>query len=157
LAPATSTAPCAAVTQRTRSAIRTPGSDLPVTFDPRQAVAVVVPPALRAPTRFVLSALIDHVRVPDPIMAMTWEGECVGTRSCTGPTRDPPPWTVDLADGKIRETRLDDHPQEFPRINSESPLLRVPAARQATYELPKEKCRSAAAELSVTVSGRVND
>jgi carotenoid cleavage dioxygenase len=26
-------------------------------------------------------------------------------------------WTVDLADGKIRETRLDDHPQEFPRID----------------------------------------
>jgi carotenoid cleavage oxygenase len=26
-------------------------------------------------------------------------------------------WTVDLADGKVRETRLDDHPQEFPRIN----------------------------------------
>ncbi|MGH3768195.1 MAG: carotenoid oxygenase family protein [Pseudonocardiaceae bacterium] len=26
-------------------------------------------------------------------------------------------WIVDLADGKIRETRLDDHPQEFPRID----------------------------------------
>ena len=26
-------------------------------------------------------------------------------------------WTVDLANGKIREIRLDDHPQEFPRIN----------------------------------------
>lgn len=26
-------------------------------------------------------------------------------------------WTLDLADGKIRETRLDDHPQEFPRID----------------------------------------
>jgi carotenoid cleavage dioxygenase len=26
-------------------------------------------------------------------------------------------WTVDLADGKIRETRFDDHPQEFPRID----------------------------------------
>jgi carotenoid cleavage dioxygenase len=26
-------------------------------------------------------------------------------------------WTVDLADGKVRETRLDDHPQEFPRID----------------------------------------
>ncbi|MFY9808046.1 MAG: carotenoid oxygenase family protein [Pseudonocardiaceae bacterium] len=26
-------------------------------------------------------------------------------------------WTVDLADGKVRETRLDDHPQEYPRID----------------------------------------
>jgi carotenoid cleavage dioxygenase len=26
-------------------------------------------------------------------------------------------WTIDLADGKVRETRLDDHPQEFPRID----------------------------------------
>jgi carotenoid cleavage dioxygenase len=26
-------------------------------------------------------------------------------------------WIVDLADGKFRETRLDDHPQEFPRID----------------------------------------
>ena len=26
-------------------------------------------------------------------------------------------WTVDLADGKIREARLDDHPQEFPRVD----------------------------------------
>jgi carotenoid cleavage dioxygenase len=26
-------------------------------------------------------------------------------------------WIVDLADGKVRETRLDDHPQEFPRID----------------------------------------
>ncbi|MGH3829784.1 MAG: carotenoid oxygenase family protein [Pseudonocardiaceae bacterium] len=26
-------------------------------------------------------------------------------------------WTVDLADGKVRETRLDDHSQEFPRID----------------------------------------
>jgi carotenoid cleavage oxygenase len=26
-------------------------------------------------------------------------------------------WTVDLADGKVHETRLDDHPQEFPRID----------------------------------------
>jgi hypothetical protein len=35
-------------------------------------------------------------------------------RTSTGPTRAPPPWTVD---GKVRETRLDDHPQEFPRID----------------------------------------
>jgi carotenoid cleavage dioxygenase len=26
-------------------------------------------------------------------------------------------WTIDLADGKLREARLDDHPQEFPRID----------------------------------------
>lgn len=26
-------------------------------------------------------------------------------------------WTVDLVDGKVRETRLDDHPQEFPQID----------------------------------------
>jgi carotenoid cleavage dioxygenase len=26
-------------------------------------------------------------------------------------------WTVDLADGKVRESRLDDHPQEFPRVD----------------------------------------
>lgn len=26
-------------------------------------------------------------------------------------------WTIDLADGKVRETRPDDHPQEFPRID----------------------------------------
>jgi hypothetical protein len=133
LAPATSTAPCAAVTQRTRSAIRTSGSDLPVTFDPRQAVAVVVPPARRAPTRFVLSALIGRVRVPDPIMAMAGKGMC-GNTELHGPNEGPTTldrWTVDLADGKVRETRLDDHPQEFPRIDSESPLLRVrlPARR----------------------------
>jgi carotenoid cleavage dioxygenase len=28
-------------------------------------------------------------------------------------------WTVDLGDGKVRETRLDDHPQEFPRIDEQ--------------------------------------
>jgi carotenoid cleavage dioxygenase len=26
-------------------------------------------------------------------------------------------WTIDLADGKLREARLDDHAQEFPRVN----------------------------------------
>jgi carotenoid cleavage dioxygenase len=37
-----------------------------------------------------------------------------------GPNEGPPTlerWTVDLADGKVRESRLDDHPQEFPRID----------------------------------------
>ncbi|HEY1967799.1 MAG TPA: carotenoid oxygenase family protein [Pseudonocardia sp.] len=37
-----------------------------------------------------------------------------------GPNEGPPTldrWTVDLADGKVRESRLDDHPQEFPRVD----------------------------------------
>jgi carotenoid cleavage dioxygenase len=37
-----------------------------------------------------------------------------------GPDEGPPTldrWTVDLADGKVREARLDDHPQEFPRVD----------------------------------------
>lgn len=37
-----------------------------------------------------------------------------------GPNEGPPTldrWTVDLADGKVRESRLDDHPQEFPRAD----------------------------------------
>lgn len=44
--------------------------DLPVTFDPRGAVAAAVPRPLRGPARMVLSALIGRVRVPDPITAM---------------------------------------------------------------------------------------
>jgi carotenoid cleavage dioxygenase len=38
----------------------------------------------------------------------------------TGPNEGPPTldrWTIDLAGGKVREERLDDHPQEFPRID----------------------------------------
>ena len=38
----------------------------------------------------------------------------------TGPNEGPPTldrWTVDLADGKVRESRFDDHAQEFPRID----------------------------------------
>jgi carotenoid cleavage oxygenase len=37
-----------------------------------------------------------------------------------GPNEGPPTldrWTVDLADGKVRESRLDDRPQEFPRVD----------------------------------------
>ena len=37
-----------------------------------------------------------------------------------GPDEGPPTlerWTVDLADGKVRESRIDDRPQEFPRID----------------------------------------
>ena len=41
-------------------------------------------------------------------------------RDRTGPNEGPPTldrWTVDLADGKVRESRLDDHALEFPRID----------------------------------------
>ncbi|MCG7597108.1 carotenoid oxygenase family protein [Mycobacterium sp. C3-094] len=37
-----------------------------------------------------------------------------------GPAEGPPTlerWTVDLADGKVRESRIDDRPQEFPRVD----------------------------------------
>ncbi|MBV8347482.1 MAG: carotenoid oxygenase family protein [Mycolicibacterium sp.] len=37
-----------------------------------------------------------------------------------GPNEGPPTldrWTVDLADGKVREARFDDHGQEFPRVD----------------------------------------
>lgn len=37
-----------------------------------------------------------------------------------GPNEGPPTlerWTVDLGDGKVREERFDDHPQEFPRLD----------------------------------------
>jgi carotenoid cleavage dioxygenase len=44
--------------------------DLPVTFDPRRAVAATVPRFLRGPAAMVLSALIGRVRVPDPVTAM---------------------------------------------------------------------------------------
>ncbi len=155
--------------------------DLPVTFDPRQAVAVSVPAALRAPARLVLAALIGRVRVPEPIIAMAGKGmrgntnlpyrwdpgypARVGVMPRTGgaadvrwfdvepcyvfhplnayddgdsivldvvrypkmfdtqlhgPNEGPTTldrWIVDLADGKVRETRLDDHGQEFPRID----------------------------------------
>jgi carotenoid cleavage dioxygenase len=41
-------------------------------------------------------------------------------RDHTGPNEGPPTldrWTVDLADGKVRESRFDDHAQEFPRVD----------------------------------------
>ena len=37
-----------------------------------------------------------------------------------GPNEGPPTldrWTVDLADGKVRESRVDDRGQEFPRVD----------------------------------------
>jgi carotenoid cleavage dioxygenase len=37
-----------------------------------------------------------------------------------GPNEGPPTldrWTVDLADGKVRESRVDYHGQEFPRVD----------------------------------------
>ena len=48
-----------------------------------------------------------------------------GTRRCStpstsGPNEGPPTldrWTVDLADGKVRESRVDDRGQEFPRVD----------------------------------------
>lgn len=155
--------------------------DLPVTFNPRASAAIAVPPALRAPTRLVLAALIGRVRVPDPMMAMVGKGmrgnnrlpyrwdrgypARVGVMPRAGKASDVrwfdiepcyvfhalnayddgdsivldvirhpkmfdtqlhgphegvttlERWTVDLTDGKVRETRLDDHPQEFPRID----------------------------------------
>ncbi|MGH3697712.1 MAG: carotenoid oxygenase family protein [Pseudonocardiaceae bacterium] len=155
--------------------------DLPVTFDPRHAVSLTVPRALRAPARLVLSALIGRVRLPDPIIAMAGRGlhgnaglpyrwnpnyparigvmpRAGGTEDVRwldiepcyvfhplnayddgdtividvvrhpkmfvtdlhGPNEGPATldrWIVDLANGTVRETRLDDHPQEFPRID----------------------------------------
>ncbi len=155
--------------------------DLPVTFDPGQLAEIVVPRALRAPARLVLSALIGRVRVPNPIIAMagkalrgnanlpySWNSSYparVGVMPRTGGAEDVrwfdvepcyvfhalnayddgdtivldvvrhpkvfdtefhgpnegfttlDRWTVDLADGKVRESQLDDRPQEFPRID----------------------------------------
>ncbi|MGH3837537.1 MAG: carotenoid oxygenase family protein, partial [Pseudonocardiaceae bacterium] len=161
--------------------------DLPVTFDPVQGAGIVVPRALRAPARLVLSALIGRVRVPDPITAMLGKGVrgnanmpyswdpayparigvlprqggasdirwfdvepcyvfhplndydkadtivldvvrhpkmfdsvldgrrelCESNESATTLDR----WIVDLTAGRVHHTRLDDHPQEFPRID----------------------------------------
>lgn len=44
--------------------------DLPVTFDPVQAVPVNLPRWLRLPARLVLQSMIGRVRVPSPIVAM---------------------------------------------------------------------------------------
>ncbi|MBV9161322.1 MAG: carotenoid oxygenase family protein [Pseudonocardiales bacterium] len=155
--------------------------DLPVTFDPRQAAAISVPPGMRALSRLVLAALVGRVRWPEPFMAIATKGmrgngnlpyrwnprypARVGVmpraggagdvrwfdvepcyvfhplnaydegnaivldvvrhpkacdRGLHGPNEGPTTldrWLVDLADGKLRETRLDDHPQEYPRID----------------------------------------
>lgn len=155
--------------------------DLPVTFDPRQAVELGVPGLLRTPARLVLSALIGMVRVPDPVTAMIgrrqrgpggfpyrWnprrparigvmprEGTNADVRwfdveqcyvfhpmnayddgdtivldvvrhpkvfdtDLQGPNEGAPTldrWLVDLNAGKVREERLDDRGQEFPRVD----------------------------------------
>ncbi|WP_028923715.1 carotenoid oxygenase family protein [Pseudonocardia acaciae] len=159
--------------------------DLPVTFDPNQAVRMSVPRPLRTPAKLVMSALVGRVRVPDPVnaalnrslpgnsaMPYAWnpryparvgvmprEGGNADVRwfdiepcyvfhplnafdsddgagdtvvldvvrhpkmfatDFNGPNEGQPTldrWTVDLADGKVRESRLDDHPQEFPRVD----------------------------------------
>lgn len=155
--------------------------DLPVTFDPSQAVEMTVPRGLRLPVRLMMSALIGRVRIPDPITArlpMQKDGDRrmpyrwnpkyparvgIMPRSGTntdvrwfdvepcyvfhpmnayddgdtvvldvvrhpkmfdtnlrGPAEGPPTlnrWIVDLADGKVRESRFDDRPQEFPRVD----------------------------------------
>jgi carotenoid cleavage dioxygenase len=55
------------------------------------------------------SIVLDVVRHPKMFDAVT-----------TGPEEGPPTldrWTVDLVAGKVREERVDDHPQEFPRAD----------------------------------------
>jgi len=153
--------------------------DLPVTFDPRQAVEVSVPRPLRPLARLTLSTLIGRVRVPGPLVnsmgrslraagpfpyrwnsdyparigVMPREGGDVrwfdvepcyvyhpinayedGTEividlvrhsktfdaDLHGPDEVPTTldrWTVDLAGGKVREERVCDRPQEYPRID----------------------------------------
>jgi carotenoid cleavage dioxygenase len=55
------------------------------------------------------TVVLDVVRHPK-MFATDFNGPNEGA-----PTLDR--WTVDLADGKVRESRLDDHPQEFPRVD----------------------------------------
>jgi len=55
------------------------------------------------------TVVLDIVRHPK-MFATDFNGPNEGA-----PTLDR--WTVDLADGKVRESRLDDHPQEFPRVD----------------------------------------
>jgi carotenoid cleavage dioxygenase len=55
------------------------------------------------------TVVLDVVRHPK-MFATDFHGPNEGQ-----PTLDR--WTVDLADGKVRETRLDDQPQEFPRVD----------------------------------------
>jgi carotenoid cleavage dioxygenase len=64
---------------------------------------MTAPRPLRLPVQRMLSALIGRVPIPDP-------------RPNEGPsTLDR--WTVDLADGKVHESRFDDHAQGFPRVD----------------------------------------
>ncbi|MCU1649855.1 MAG: Carotenoid cleavage oxygenase [Pseudonocardia sp.] len=55
------------------------------------------------------TVVLDVVRHPK-MFATDFNGPNEGQ-----PTLDR--WTVDLADNKVRESRLDDHPQEFPRVD----------------------------------------
>ena len=47
--------------------------DLPVTFNPR-AAAAMMPRPLRMPARLMLSAIIGRIRIPDPITALAGRG-----------------------------------------------------------------------------------
>lgn len=155
--------------------------DLPVTFDTRRVVEASVPRALRLPARLVFSAVIGHLRIPDPIAArlprsassersmpyrwnpkyparvgvMPRDGGNADVRwfdvepcyvfhpmnayddgdtvvldvvrhpkmfdtEMRGPAEGPPTlerWTVDLSAGKVRESRIDERGQEFPRVD----------------------------------------
>ncbi|WP_030999240.1 carotenoid oxygenase family protein [Streptomyces sp. NRRL F-5630] len=59
------------------------------------------------------TVVMEYIGFPAPFYAA---GRGMGGPSATGsPTLDR--WTIDLRTGQVRSTRLDDRPQEFPRIN----------------------------------------
>ncbi|HEY8981910.1 MAG TPA: carotenoid oxygenase family protein [Streptomyces sp.] len=61
------------------------------------------------------TVVVEYTSFPAPFYAA---GRGNGGPSATGsPTLDR--WTVDLRAGRVRSTRLDDRPQEFPRVNEE--------------------------------------
>ncbi|HEY4004219.1 MAG TPA: carotenoid oxygenase family protein [Pseudonocardia sp.] len=60
------------------------------------------------------SIVLDLVRHPT-MFATDRNGPNLGGASIEGPTLDR--WTVDLTGGKVREERVDDRAQEFPRID----------------------------------------
>ena len=69
---------------------------------------------------FVFHPLNAYDRGGTPSFS-TWCGtpRC-STASASRPNEGTPTldrWTVDLADGKVRESRFDDHGQEFPRVD----------------------------------------
>ncbi|WP_030684674.1 carotenoid oxygenase family protein [Streptomyces sp. NRRL B-1347] len=119
--------------------------DVPITFDPAAAEAGAVVPYVwneRHPMRVgvlpraggavrwfeidpvyyshTLNAydqghevVVEHTSMPAPFHAA---GRGSGGPSATGaPTLDR--WTIDLREGRVRGTRIDDLPQEFPRVN----------------------------------------